>query len=66
MTILYFYHNLSSICYWSKNIVCEKEEIKCKNIQEHNPNWAPIPDRLCRILIIAGSGSGITNSLFNL
>ena len=38
-----------------------KEETK-----EHNPNWPQIPDHPYRILIIGGSGSGKTNSLFNL
>ena len=38
-----------------------KEETK-----EHNPNWPQISDQLYRILIIGGSGSGKTNSLFNL
>ena len=28
--------------------------------------WPYIPDHLCRILIIAGSGSGKTNTLLNL
>ena len=34
--------------------------------KEHNPNWSQIPDHPYRILIIGGSGSGKTNSLFNL
>ena len=38
-----------------------KEETK-----EHNPNCSQIPDHPYRILIIGGSGSGKTNSLFNL
>ena len=38
-----------------------KEEAK-----EHNPKWPEIPDHPYRILIIGGSGSGKTNSLFNL
>ena len=29
-----------------------------------NPNWLEIPDHPYRILIIEGSGSGKTNSLF--
>ena len=37
-----------------------------KNIKVYNPNWVQIPDHPYRILIIAGSGSGKTNSLFNL
>ena len=36
------------------------------NIKEHNPNWPQIPDHLYRVLIIVGSGSGKTNSLFTL
>ena len=35
-----------------------------KNIKQHNPNWAQIPDHPYKILIIGGSGSGKTNSLF--
>ena len=38
-----------------------KEEAK-----NHNPNWPQVPYRLYRILIISASGSGKTNSLFNL
>ena len=38
-----------------------KEETK-----ERNPNWQQITDYPYRILIIRGSGSGKTNSLFNL
>ena len=37
-----------------------------ENIKENNPNWSQIPDYPYRILIIGGSGSGKTNSLFNL
>ena len=36
-----------------------------KDIKEHNSNWPKIPNLLYRILIIAGSGCGNTNSLFN-
>ena len=32
----------------------------------HTPNWSHIPDHLCRILIINGSGSGKTTVLLNL
>ena len=38
-----------------------KEETK-----EHNPNWPEILHHLYRILITGSSGSGKTNSLFNL
>ena len=37
-----------------------------ENIKKHNPNWLQLPDHPCRMLIIAGSGSGKINSLFNL
>ena len=37
-----------------------------ENKKEHNLNWPYIPDHLCRILIIGGSGSGKTNALLNL
>ena len=36
------------------------------NIKEHNPNWPQIPNHPYRILIAGASGSGKTNSLFNL
>ena len=35
-------------------------------MKEHNPNWPQILDHPYRILIVGGSGSGETNSLFNL
>ena len=38
-----------------------KEERK-----EHYPNQPQIPDHRYRLLLIGGSGSGKTNSLFNL
>ena len=37
-----------------------------ENIKYHHPNWPQIPDHPYRILIIGDSGSGKTNSLFNL
>ena len=37
-----------------------------ENIKEHNPNWPKIPDHPYIILMIGGSGSGKTNSWFNL
>ena len=37
-----------------------------ENIKNHNPNCPKIFDHPCRILIIGGSGSGKTNSRFNL
>ena len=35
-------------------------------INEHNSNWPQIPDHSYRLLTIGGSGSGDTNSMFNL
>ena len=61
----------------SKDLVSEKEVIKCtniiknkRNIKKHkrrsrSPNWPQIPDHPYRISIIEGSGSGKTNSIFN-
>ena len=37
-----------------------------ENTKEHNPKAPQVTDHWCRILIIRGSGSGKTNSLFNL
>ena len=37
-----------------------------ENNKEHNKKWPYIPNYLYRILIIGGSGSGKTNTLFNL
>ena len=42
------------------------DDIINRNIKELNPNWIQIPDHPYRILIIGGSGSGKTSSLFNL
>ena len=42
------------------------DDVTKENIKEHNPNWPKIPDHQYIILIIGGSGSGETNSLFNL
>ena len=42
------------------------DDTKKENIKEHNPNWPQIPDHLYRILIIGCSGSGKSNSLFDL
>ena len=42
------------------------DDVPKKNIEEYNTNWLQIPDHPFRILIIGGSGSGKTNSLFNL
>ena len=37
-----------------------------ENNKERSEKWPYIPDHLYRILIIDGSGSGETNTLFNL
>ena len=42
------------------------DDVIKENIKEHNPNRPQIPDHSHRILMIGGSGSGKTNSLFNL
>ena len=42
------------------------DNITEESIKEHNPNWPEIPDHPYRMLIIGDSGSGKTNSLFNL
>ena len=42
------------------------DDVKKEETNEHHPNWLEIPDHPYRILIIGGSGSGKTNSLFNL
>ena len=40
--------------------------IRNENNKEHNEKWPYIPDHSFRILLIGGSGSGNTNTLFNL
>ena len=40
--------------------------INFDDVVKHNLNWQQIPDHPYRMLIIGGSGSGKTNSLFNL
>ena len=42
------------------------DDVVKENIKEHNPNWSQIPDHPYRKSITGGSGSGKTNSLFNL
>ena len=42
------------------------DDVTEENIKEHNRNQPEIPDYPHRILIIGGSGSGKSNSLFNL
>ena len=42
------------------------DDVTKENIKEYNPNWPQISDHPARTLIIRGSESGKTNSLFNL
>ena len=42
------------------------DDVTKENIKELNPNCPEIPDQPYRILIDGGSGSGKTNSLFDL
>ena len=42
------------------------DDVMKEETTKHNPNWPQIPDHLYRILIIGISGSGKTNSSFNL
>ena len=42
------------------------DHITKEYIKEYNSNWPEIPDYICWILIVGGSGSGKTNALFNL
>ena len=42
------------------------DDVIKENIKERDPNWLQIPDHPYRILITGGSGSGKTDSLFNL
>ena len=41
-------------------------DVPNENIKEHNRNWPQIPNHPYRMLIIGGSWSGKTNTLFNL
>ena len=42
------------------------DDVTKENIKKPNLNWPQIHSHLYRVLIIGGSGSGKTNSLFNL
>ena len=42
------------------------DDVPKEVMKEHNPNWSQIPDHPHRMLTVEGSGSGNTNSLFNL
>ena len=42
------------------------DSITYENNKEHNEKWPYIPDHPYRILIIGGSGSGNTSTLFHL
>ena len=42
------------------------DDVTKENIKKHNSYWQQIPDHPCQILIIGGSRSWKTNSLFDL
>ena len=42
------------------------DDVTKENIKEHNSNWPEVLDYPIRILVTGDSGSGKTNSLFNL
>ena len=42
------------------------DDVVKENIKEHNPNWSQILDHPYSMLAIGSSGSGKTNSSFNL
>ena len=42
------------------------DDVIKQNIKKHNPDRPQIPDHPYKTLIVGGSGSGKTNSLFNL
>ena len=42
------------------------DDVTKENMKEHDPSWPQILGYPHRTLIIGGSGSGKTNSLFNL
>ena len=42
------------------------DDVTEENIKEQNQNWPQILDHPHKILLVGGSGSGKTNSLFNL
>ena len=42
------------------------DDVTKEDIKEHNQNWPQILHHPWRILIVGGSGSGNTTSLFNL
>ena len=41
-------------------------DVTKENFKKCNPNWPQIPDYPYAMLVIEGSGSGKTKSLFNL
>ena len=50
----------------TKQKVINFDDITKENAKEHKLNWPKIPDHLFRMLIIGGSGSAKTNTLFHL
>ena len=60
-------NGINTLAYGHKNIkIINLYSITNKNNKKHNEKWPYIPDHPCRITIIGGSGSGITNALINL
>ena len=57
---------LNVTIYQSDTKMIHFDDVSKENIKGHNPNWPQISDRPYRILINGGSGSGKTNSIFNL
>ena len=52
--------------YQSDTKMINFDDVTKENIKGHNPTWSQISDLPYRILINEGSGSGKTNSIFNL
>ena len=57
---------LNVTIYQSDTKMINFDDVTKENIKGHNPNWPQISDRPYRILINGSSGSGKTNSIFNL
>ena len=57
---------LNVTIYQSDTKMINFDDVTKENIKGHNPNCPQIYNRPYRILINGGSGSGKTNSIFNL
>ena len=72
----YFYRSSKTLASIKEEVKCNKIKKQCqkwlkfddviKKLKKTNVNWPQIPDHPYRELIIGGSGSGKTNSIFNL